>query len=340
MNDLTISIGSLGNLEVLATCLRALYQEDDPDLSYQIWIVYNAPRDEDGVAQRIQEAFPQVKLIKARGPLGYCGTHNLVLRECTSRYVLLLDDDTVVPRGTLSSIIRFMDAHRDVGMAGPRTLNRDGTFQPSYALLPSFRTELQNVVIPSAFWPAHLYRETSTTREVEWLNGAFMLVRKEALDQVGPLDDHYYTYVCEPDWAHRLRKAGWRIMYVADAEIVHVGGENSINHKRAVTNVANLVRYHANRYYFFRKHYGPFAMLLLRPIMVSGLLLRLLYYGVIYARHPERRPVAKAHLQAFWQSVKLSFRRKPYEMPLALTRRAPGVGHNLPATAGGRQATP
>jgi len=81
-----------------------------------------------------------------------------------------------------------------------------------------------------------------------------MLVRRQALDEVGPLDEHYYTYVCESDWCHRLRSAGWRIMYVPGAEIVHVGAEHSINNKLTVTNAANLVRYHANRYYFFRKH--------------------------------------------------------------------------------------
>jgi GT2 family glycosyltransferase len=329
MDDLTISIGSLGNYETLARCLHSIYQEDAAELGYQVWVVYNAPSDH-GVTERIRRSFPQVRLLKRLGPLGYCATHNLILRQCSTRYVLLLDDDTILPRGTLSAMVRFMDARPDVGMAGPKTLNCDGTFQPTYGLLPSLRTELMTLFAVDAFWPARLYRETSHPREVEWLSGSFMLVQRRILSEVGILDEHYYTSLCEHDWCHRIRKAGWRVMFVPEAQIVHVGGEHSINSKGVSRNPVPLIRYHANRYYFFKKHYGRVAVLLLRPIMIVGLVLRLVYYSVVYVRHRERREVVKVRLRAFWESMKLSIRRDPYNLPPALTLVSPRVSSTRP----------
>ena len=337
MDDLTISIGSLGNYGTLARCLHSIYEDDASDVSYQIWVVYNAPSD-DGITAHIKRTFPKVRLVKKPGPLGYCAAHNLVLRQCRSRYVLLLDDDTIVERGTLSAMVRFMDAHPEVGMAGPRTLNHDGTFQPTYGLLPSLWTELMTAFGADALWPARLYRETSRPREVEWLNGSFMLVPRRILSEVGILDEHYYTSVCEPDWCHRIRKAGWRVMYVPVAQIVHLGGEHSINSKHTSRNALNFVRYHANRYYFFKQHYGRVAVLLLRPIMTVGLVLRLVYYSAVYVRHRERRAFTKVRLQAVWESIKLGVRRKPYNLPpaLALAARSASPARPLPPVQASR----
>jgi GT2 family glycosyltransferase len=94
--DLVISIGTLGRVEVLERCLETVYAEDDPGLRFEVWVVYNGSED-PAIVQRIREKLPRVRLIVRRGPLGYCGTHNLVLREAPARYVLVLDDDTLVP---------------------------------------------------------------------------------------------------------------------------------------------------------------------------------------------------------------------------------------------------
>ena len=179
MDDLTISIGTLDNYPVLERCLRSIYEEDAPWLTYRVWVVYNGSGDDDTIPNRIETFFPQVTLVRKSGPLGYCATHNLVLSQCESRYVLILDDDTIVPRGTLARMVAFMDAHPAVGMAGCKTLNPDGGFQKTYGLLPSLRTELLNVLRPDSFWPDRLYEDTLTVREVEWLNGSFMLARSE-----------------------------------------------------------------------------------------------------------------------------------------------------------------
>ncbi|MGK0172368.1 MAG: GT2 family glycosyltransferase, partial [Gammaproteobacteria bacterium] len=127
--DLVISIGSLGNHEVLARCLTTLFEEDDPGFRFEVWVVFNG-HDERPVVDLLRQQFPSVRLFISRGgPLGYCRTQNFTLERARSRYVLLLDDDTLVPKGTLPGMVRFMDEHTDVGMSGCETHNADGSYQ-------------------------------------------------------------------------------------------------------------------------------------------------------------------------------------------------------------------
>jgi GT2 family glycosyltransferase len=315
MVDLTISIGTIGNYPVLERCLRSIYKEDSPGLSYEVWVVYNGSGN-DGVVEKIEENFPQVSLINKRHPLGYCVTHNLVLRQCNSRYVLVLDDDTIVQNKTLLKMVRFMDAHPKVGIAGCKTLNADGTFQKTFGVLPNLRTELRNIFRSSGFWPDHLYKDISSYREVPWLNGSFMFVRSEVLKDVGLLDEHYYTYVCESDWCYRISKSGWQVVFVPEATIIHIGGEHSLNttSKRYV----NLVRYHVNRYYFFHKHYNEVSLFILRPLMVCGVSLRIFYFLLLYLFKPIIRDIAKERIKAFCTVIRISLLPKPYNFPESL----------------------
>jgi hypothetical protein len=118
----------------------------------------------------------------------------------------------------------------------------------------------------TAILDAYLHRSLQIELSAMWdklreygFNGSFMMVPRRILSEVGILDEHYYTSVCEPDWCHRIRKAGWRVMYVPFAQIVHLGGEHSINSKQTSRNALHFVRYHANRYYFFKQHHGRAA---------------------------------------------------------------------------------
>lgn len=317
MTDLTISIGNLGNFAQLETCLRSIYDAPPTDISVEVWVVYNGARD-DRVTERIQAVFPQVVLIKRAGPLGYCATHNLVMSQCKSRYVLLLDDDTIVSPGTLSTMVRFMDANTDVGMAGCKTLNRDGTLQRTYGLLPSLRTELSNAFMRNGFWPERLFRDTSGVKDVAWLNGSFMLARATAIEQAGCLDERYYTYVCESDWCYRIAQAGWRVVFVPGATIIHVGGEHSVQTTRKP--YVNIVRHHVNHYYFFRKHLGRTRMLLLRPIMALGAANRWLYYLFVRLGDPSRRDEARVRMRAYLTVMRLAVSARPDEMPTGIGR--------------------
>jgi len=316
MMDLTISIGSLGKIDLLRRCLRSVFEEDAPGFSFEVRIVYNGPGG-DGVCESIPKEFPQVALSwAARAPLGYCGTHNVVLRDASGRYVLLLDDDTILPKGTLPAMVRFMDEHPRAGIAGCKTLNSDGSFQPTFGLRPNLKTEVRNIFKSTSYLPASLYREVDSVRHVEFLNGHFLLARSEAVRQVGVLDEYYYTHISEADWCYRLEKAGWQVLYVPVATIVHTGGEYStVNSRSAMKKYEHIVRAHVNRFYFFHKHYSPWKLFALRPVMALSSAARVLFFSVIYLIHRDQRPIAATRVRAFRRIIGISFSRRPYRIP-------------------------
>lgn len=320
MNDLNISIGNVGDYGLLERCLRSIYAEDDPGFRFTVYVVYNAPAGTE-TYRFIERDFPQVRLIRRVGPIGVSAAHNIVLGQGDSRYVLALDDDTVVPKSTLPRVVEFMDRHPDVGIAGCKTLNTDGTFQKSFGLAPGLRSELVNAFRPDSFWPDSLYEDVSSVREVHWLIGAFMMVRREALQVVGGLDEFYDTSVFESDWCFRMHRAGFKVIYIPDVHIIHHGGVHSINYKLKVTNRKQLVRYHVNRFYFFRKHYGTFRMHLLRPIMFAGSVARAAFYSGMYLLKPELRNVALVRIKTFTDVARLSLSRRPYSLPERLEQR-------------------
>jgi GT2 family glycosyltransferase len=140
-----------------------------------------------------------------------------------------------------------------------------------------------------------------------------MLARRETLDEVGLLDEHYYTYFCESDWAWRMQKAGWRVVYVPDHSIVHVGGEHSIN--TAEKQPIQIVRAFANRFHYFTKHHGRVAHALLRPITAVAALVRIARWGVAGIASPASREIARSRVAGFTDVVKLCFARDPDVLP-------------------------
>lgn len=319
MQDLEVTIGNLGSDKYLASCLRSLYAEDAPGFTYSVAIAFNGfDRDNSTVMQDTAKAFPQARLLYRRNKLGYTGTYNLLMRTSTARYILLLDEDTIVPKGTLAAIVAFMDAHPDVGIAGSKTVNPDGSLQKSFAVMFDLRSEFLNALHLSTFWPDHLYKDLSEWRTVDWLNGSFMLVRKSTIEQVGLLDDYFYTFGCEADWCLRIARAGWKVAFVPEVVITHVGGEHSIN--SAVKSYDALMRSHINRYFFFRKHYSPLQQTLLRPVMTLGACLRLFKFLVLYALMASRRAEAAPKINAFARIAVLGLTRQPWRLTAKLQR--------------------
>ena len=171
--------------------------------------------------------FPQVEQLRASVRLGYCRAYNQLMARSTGRYVLLLDDDTVLRADTIDGMVRFMDAHPEVGIAGCRTITRTAAIRRRTALMYSMGTEIINVLRPGAFWNDGIDESVTTWKSVGWLNGHFLMVRAEVIQKVGVLDEHLYTFQCEADWCLRIRRAGWKVAYVPDFEVMHIGGAHS-----------------------------------------------------------------------------------------------------------------
>ena len=266
--DLTVLIANLGSLENLLPCLRSLAGAAG-ETNYRVIVGFNFQGESDAPGTLAGE-FPHVQQLRARAKLGYGRAYNQLMAHTTSRYVLLLDDDTILRRVSIETMVRFMDAHPDVGIAGCRIVNPDGSYQKSTGLTWSLTVEMMNVFVPGAMWRDGVDRDVSDWKTVDWLSGAFLMARAKMIEQVGMLDEYFYTTVMEADWCLRIRRAGWKVAYVPNAEIMHIGGAYSV--QPGVKTYANLLRNHINRYYFFRKHYGDAAVHALRPIMSAGAL--------------------------------------------------------------------
>jgi GT2 family glycosyltransferase len=139
------------------------------------------------------------------------------------------------------------------------------------------------------------------------------MVRAQIIEEVGGLDEYLYTFQCEADWCLRIRRAGWRVAYVPDVEVMHIRGAHSS--LPGVKTYRNLIRTHINRYYFIRKHYGNGAVHVFRLIMSGGAVLRLLKYAAVWLVSPGRRPEAGPKVAAYWKIVLLGAAAQPDELP-------------------------
>ena len=198
--------------------------------------------------------FPQVRLVESEVNGGYAYANNLGLRafgfaqtgdeklsESTPRYALLLNPDTLLPPSALQEMLNFMEAHPEAGVAGPRLVLADGSLDLACRRsFPSPDVSFYRLVGLSKLFPRSrrfgrynlTYLDADEAAEVDSVVGAFMLVRAEALKQVGLLDESFFMYGEDSEWCYRIRKAGWPILYFPGAKIVHYGGASSGRTKR------------------------------------------------------------------------------------------------------------
>ncbi len=199
----------------------------------EIFVVDNASHD--GSADMVERAFPDVHLLRNTSNTGFAAGNNVALRQVRGRYVLLLNTDTIVRVDTFRHLVDFMDRHPEAGAAGCKILNPDGTLQlDSRRGFPTPLAAFCKMSGLSRFFPNHLtiarynmtFLDPEECAEVDVLSGSCMLVRKEAMDEVGLLDEDYFMYGEDIDWCYRIHRAGWKIFYTPSTEIVHFRGES------------------------------------------------------------------------------------------------------------------
>jgi N-acetylglucosaminyl-diphospho-decaprenol L-rhamnosyltransferase len=209
----------------IGQCLDALVPEVE-QLGGEVIVVDNRS-DDDSAA--IAQQHPSVKLHINNERQGFSANNNFGMAKAHGRYLLLLNPDTEIQPGALSQLIDFMDTHPQVGMCGAQLLFPDGQIQPSPRRFPTLgsviarRTPLRIFLKQSKLNQHHLMQDLDHTQPqpVDWLLGACMFIRREVLETIGPLDEGYFLYVEDIDWAHRMHTAGWRIYYVPTAKIIH-----------------------------------------------------------------------------------------------------------------------
>jgi GT2 family glycosyltransferase len=169
--------------------------------------------------------------------MGFAKAVNQGLQRASGRYILLLNPDTQMKGGAIGRLVSFMDSHLDTGVARAQLLNSNGSKQNSIANFPSLATELLNKNLLRWLSPERFpgkERIYSEPMNVDSVIGACMMVRREAMDRVGLLDEDYFLFLEETDWCYRMKRAGWKIYHVPDAEVYHFQGKSAeVEKKRA-----------------------------------------------------------------------------------------------------------
>jgi len=256
--DLSVLIVSHGSRDLTLACLASLeasFRSADgpPRIDVEVHVVDNA--SQDGTPRAVAERFPWVALHALHENVGFAAGCNVGLAAARGRHAVLLNSDTVVTREAFERCVEFLDANPDVGVVGPQLLHPDGRRQNSVHAFPRLATEvlprgLLETLLPRRF-PSKR-RRTSGPVDVEAVLGACLFVRREVFAQVGGLPEGYFLFLEETDWCWTIRSAGWRVVHLPDAELVHVSGGSSKRKDAARTRI----EYHRSLYRFLARRRG------------------------------------------------------------------------------------
>lgn len=264
--DISILIVSWNAKDYLKQCLLSIR---DHQHQLQVETVVADNDSHDGSPEMVQSHFPEVRLVQTGDNLGFARGNNAGLEHCRGRYVFLVNSDVVLLPGCLDALTGYLDAHPQIGIAGPCIRNADHSLQVSASRFPTLASSLgwalflDKLPLTRAFVPGPFMRpgELADTREVDILSGCFWAVRREALDEVGGLDAGFFMYGEDRDWCRRFAEAGWQVVYYTGAEAIHFGGASSANAPARF-----FVEMKKSDLQLFEKHYGRGARNLLAGV--------------------------------------------------------------------------
>jgi GT2 family glycosyltransferase len=288
--------------KLLEKCLRSL-ELPQPGLCYEVVVVDNA--SEDNSREMVKRLFPRVRLLVNKRNVGFGEGNNAALPHTTGRYVLFLNSDTEVTEGALAAMARFADSQPDIGILGPKLLNGDGSLQYSCRRYPNlgtgfFRnTPLGRLFPHNRFTTDYLYQDWdhNTPRDVDWVSGAALMIRRTLLDQIGGFDTTFFMYCEDVDLCWRANHAPleeegcptWRVTYFPDAVIYHLIGKST-----DIVPTRMTYEFHRSQYIFYKKHYAASTPFFLRPLIPVGIGLRAIgqmaRYRINYWRRRLRGP--------------------------------------------------
>jgi len=252
-------------------CLDSIYKTVT-DIDWEIYVVDN--NSTDGSQAEVKKRFPEVKLIENETNTGFAHANNQALSIMHGRFAVLLNSDAVLKENSVKRLLAFMATTPSAGIAGVQLLNDDGSRQNSIDNFPSTETEIFNKSILRLFFPGKYPSKNMSYKdpiEVDSVIGACMIVRKEAMDDVGVLDEDYFIFLEETDWCFRMNKKGWKVYHVPDAEVFHLSG-----HSKKRTPWRSQIEYYISLYKFFRKNRAPLSYLTLRILKPCKIFINLI----------------------------------------------------------------
>ena len=257
---ISIVIVSYNVSELLDECLQSVkraLQGIDGD----VWVVDN--RSVDNTIDMLRKKHPDVRLIANQENVGFARANNQAIRQSDAEYVLLLNPDTVVYENTLRGVLDFMDQHPEAGGAGVRMLTREGLRAPeSRRSIPTpWVAMLKMLGATRRYYMSHL--SWDEPGQIEVISGAFCLLRRKALDQVGLLDEDFFMYGEDIDLSYRLLKGGWQNWFLP-FDIIHYKGESTQK-----SSFRYVHTFYQAMLIFFRKHYGHLSFFFALPVKVA-----------------------------------------------------------------------
>ena len=228
--DLSICIVNHNTPELTRACLRSIFTTAG-GLGLEVFVVNNTP-DTDGAFSALVRDFPVVRAIQNAAPLGFAANQNRMLSQASGRYLAPLNSDVIVHPGALQALIAFMDAHPQVGLAGPKLVYADGRLQPSCRSFPAPLPTFMEVtglwrLFKGNRWMARyvaLCDPHTDVTEPDWLSGACYILRRDVYERVGGYDADLFPtmYGEDLEWCWRIRRAGWRVAFVPEAVVTHL----------------------------------------------------------------------------------------------------------------------
>jgi hypothetical protein len=297
--DVSIILVCWNNKDYLDPCLKSLY-DASLDFSYDVVVVDNGSTD--GSQAMLAEKYPAVILIENGQNVGLSKASNQGIEATQGRYVFLLNNDTIVNGPSLNMFFHLLETRPDAGGVGGMLLNPDGSFQGGYA---NFSTLIEELLITTGIgdriWPWYpSHHKTDHIQVVDWLSSACLILRRSALDQIGLLDESYFIYGDEADLQYRLKKAGWNVYYIPQANTLHYGGR-SMNRWRRRKMV------YRGKMLFYQKNYGALSAFFLRLLFGKLSLIKSVVWSLAYLL-PKYRERARLELQSNREVIQLCWK--------------------------------
>ncbi|MBM3209215.1 glycosyltransferase family 2 protein [Candidatus Shapirobacteria bacterium] len=267
---LSVIILSYNTKDLLRNCLESISAKTC-GLEHEVIVVDNGSTD--GSREYLKRCRPacrqgrdaemqRLKVIFNKTNLGFAKGNNVGIMGAKGDYILLLNSDTLIVDGALSKLVNFMETHAEVAVVGPRLLNKDGSFQASVGRFPS---------LPVVFWmlfkehfggSEYVRRSPAEGGEVDWVMGAALMARHEVFKKVGFLDEKIFMYMEEVEWCYRAKKAGFKIYFYPDAQIIHLWqGSSQTGRKDPILNIYRGLTY------FYQKHRNALEFFILRLLL-------------------------------------------------------------------------
>jgi N-acetylglucosaminyl-diphospho-decaprenol L-rhamnosyltransferase len=297
--DMSVVLVCWNNLAYLDPCLQSLY-EGGLRSSFDVVVVDNGSTD--GSQAMLREKYPEVLIIQNEGNVGLGRASNQGIEATWGRYVLLLNNDTLVNGPSLDAMVEFLEVNPRVGAVGGQLLNPDGSVQACYNNFTTLSEEfLVATRLGERFRPGYpAIMKADDVKSVDWLGSACLMLRRDMLDQVGLLDEEYFIYGDELDIQYRMKKAGWEIYYLPQATTIHYGG-------RSMDRWPRRKMVYRGKMLFYAKNYGPLWTGALRLMLAVLSLAKVLVWGLAYLV-PSRRERARRELASNLDVLKLCWK--------------------------------